>query len=109
MRRRTITGYDLELEWKYGITSWLPLKEVKETKSVDIAKYARDNDLMEQPAFTWWDPHKLKKQTRLIKLAQHRTKRNRYKFGIRIPKTIEEALDLNKENGNHLWEDSAMK
>ena len=26
------------------------------------------------------------------------------KFGIRIPMTVEEALQIDKENGNNLWE-----
>ena len=25
------------------------------------------------------------------------------KFGIRVPKTVNEAMRLDKENGNHLW------
>jgi Reverse transcriptase (RNA-dependent DNA polymerase) len=32
-----------------------------------------------------------------------------YKFGIRIPNTIEEAIALDRENGNTLWEDAIMK
>lgn len=45
--QKTVAGYNLELEWKYSSASWLPLREVKETNSVNVAIYARDNDLME--------------------------------------------------------------
>ena len=51
----------------------------------------------------------MKKRTCLIKLEQHFHKQNGYKFGIKIPKTIEETLNLDKENSNHLWEDLIVK
>ena len=31
------------------------------------------------------------------------------KFGIRVPKTVNEAMRLDKENGNHLWRDGITK
>jgi hypothetical protein len=46
---------------------------------------------------------------RLIKLSKLRHIRKGYKFGIRLPNSIEEALALDKENGNTLWEDAIMK
>ena len=49
------------------------------------------------------------KRTRLIKLAQHRHTRHEYKFGIKIPINVENALDIDKENGNHLWEEAILK
>ena len=32
-----------------------------------------------------------------------------HKFGICVPKTVKDALDLDKENGNTLWWDAIMK
>ena len=53
IRKRTTTGWNLEIEWKDGTTSWLPLKEVKVTNTTEVAQYARDNSLLEEPAFAW--------------------------------------------------------
>ena len=53
IRKKTTTGWDIEVEWKDGSTSWLPLKEVKETNSVDLAQYGKDNMLLDEPAFAW--------------------------------------------------------
>ena len=36
-------------------------------------------------------------------------KKNREKFGIRIPSSAREALLFDKQNGNHLWSESMMK
>jgi hypothetical protein len=44
--KKATTGWDLEVEWKDGTTSWLPLKELKETNAVEVS-YARDkNDII---------------------------------------------------------------
>jgi hypothetical protein len=35
-KKHTTTGWDLEVEWKDGSTSWIHLKELKETNPVDV-------------------------------------------------------------------------
>ena len=60
-KKKTTTGWDLEIEWKDGSTSWLPLKEVKETNSVEVAEYAIANRIDKEPAFDWWVKDILKK------------------------------------------------
>ena len=32
-----------------------------------------------------------------------------HKFGIRVPKTVEEAKRLDQQNGNHLWWEAICK
>jgi Reverse transcriptase (RNA-dependent DNA polymerase) len=107
--KQTTAGWDFEVEWKDGSTSWIPLKELKETNAVDVATYAKENRIIEEPAFAWWAPHILKKLHRLIKLTKSRQVRRGYKFGIRVPQTVKEALQLDKENGDTLWYDAIMK
>jgi hypothetical protein len=94
---------------KDGSTSWLPLKELKETNIVDVAQYAVDNQIEHEPAFEWWVCGVLKKKTRLIKTMKKRHARRGYKFGIQIPMTWEEAIALDKANGNNLWLEAIMK
>ncbi len=65
-----------------------------------------------EPAFNWWVPHVLKKRNRIISLVQKRTSRylNRtHKFGIEVPTTVNEALELDCKNGNTLWADAIAK
>jgi Reverse transcriptase (RNA-dependent DNA polymerase) len=107
--KHTTAGWDFEVEWKDGSTSWLPLKDLKETNAVEVAQYAKENRLMDEPAFAWWAPHVLKKLIRLIKMSRSKHVRKGYKFGIRIPTSVEEALELDKENNNTLWYDAIMK
>ncbi len=47
-------AWDLEVEWKDGSISWLPLTALKETKSVEVAQCAISNHIDTEPAFDWW-------------------------------------------------------
>jgi hypothetical protein len=107
--KKSTVGWDVEIEWKDGTTSWIPLKELKETSPVEVAQYAVDNRIIEEPAFAWWAPRYLKHKKRLIKLSKTRHVRKGYKIGIWIPNTIEEAIALDVANGNTLWQDAIMK
>lgn len=109
LMKKTTAGWDFEVEWKDGSTSWLTLKDLKETNAVEVAQYAKENRLIEEPAFAWWAPHVLKKLIRLIKMSRSKHVRKGYKFGIRIPSSVEEALDIDRENKNTYWYDAIMK
>jgi hypothetical protein len=65
-----------------------------------------------KPAFNWWVPHVLKKRDRIITLVCKRTTRylkRTHNFGIEVPKSVKEALDLDHKNGNTLWADAIAK
>jgi len=74
----------------------LPLCELKETNLVETADYAKANSIINEPAFYWWAPLTLKKKNRLIKASKKQLVGSRYTFGIKIPNTVQEALELDK-------------
>jgi hypothetical protein len=82
VKKKTTAGWEVEIEWKDGTTSWLPMKEVKATNSVELAEYAVANRIDSEPAFDWWVKPTLKRKKRLIKLSQKHHARTGYKFGI---------------------------
>lgn len=102
-KKQTTAGWDLEVEWVDGSTSWLPLKELKETNTIETAQYAVDNRIYEEPAFDWWTRDVLKRRRRLIQMLQSRHKRSGYKFGIRIPRNTAEALEIDREDKGTDW------
>jgi len=108
-KRKTTTGWDLEVEWKDGSTSWLPLKTLKETNPVQVAEYAKANKIDAEPAFDWWVPVVLRRKTRIIAGAVSRHQRAGYKFGIRLPTSVADARKLDLENGNTYWIDALRK
>ena len=54
VKKKTLAGWDIEMEWVDGTSLWSPLKEVKNSNSVELAKYAMHNRLNVEPAFDWW-------------------------------------------------------
>ena len=108
-RKKTTAGWELEVIWKDGSTSWLPLKDLKNSNAVEVADYAKANRIIEEPAFVWWAPQVLKRRLRLIKLAQTRHKRRGYKFGVKLPHNVTEAIEIDRANGNTLWQDAISK
>jgi hypothetical protein len=71
-----------------------------------MAEYAVQRRISQEPAFAWWVPHVLKKKDRIIAKVKSKYWQRTHKFGIRIPKSVEEARRLDRENGNTLWWDA---
>ena len=108
-RKQTTKGWEILLQWKDGTSTWEKLKDVKESYPVQMAEYAHQVRIANQPAFAWWVPHVLKKKTLIISKVKSKYWSRTHKFGIRIPKTVEEAIRLDKENGDTLWWDAILK
>ncbi len=92
-------------------TSWENLSDLKESHPLETAKYAVTIGIDHEPAFYWWVPHVLKKRDQIISLVRKRTTRYlklTHKFGIEVPKTVKEALDLDRKNGTTLWADATF-
>ena len=107
----TTKGWDILIKWKDGSTNWIPLSTAKQSYPIQIAEYAIASKIDNEPAFKWWVRHTLKKRDRIIsKTASSRPHRKgKMKFGIRVPTTVEEAMQLDHKNGNTLWHDAIEK
>ena len=107
--RKTTKGWQLCVQWKDGSTSWERLADLKETNPIEVAEYAVAAGINDQPAFTWWVPYVLKKRNYIISAVNKRYHKRTHKYGIRVPKTVKEAIEIDKENGNTLWQDAIKK
>ncbi len=110
--KRSIVGWQLCCQWKDGSTSWENLAYLKESHPIETAKYAKILGIDHEPAFNWWVPHSLRKRDRIISLVRKRNPRylkRTHKIGIELPKTIKEAPELDKKNGNTFWADVIAK
>jgi hypothetical protein len=106
---KTTKGWNLCVEWKDGTTSWERLAEMKESNPVEMAEYAATKNLHDEPEFSWWVPHVLKKRKIIIAAVTKRYHKRTHKFGIQVPKTWGEAVKLDEEHGNTLWQDTIRK
>ncbi|KAI2511643.1 Reverse transcriptase (RNA-dependent DNA polymerase) [Fragilaria crotonensis] len=59
--RITTRGWELQVEWRDGSTTWVPLSELKESNPIQVAEYAVANKIAEEPAFAWWVRNVLRK------------------------------------------------
>ena len=71
-----------------------------------MAEYATTLGLANGPSFSWWLPYALKKRDHIVYLVNSRVRKRNHKFGIHIPNNIKEAISLEENNGNTLWQDA---
>ena len=107
--KETTKGWEILAQWKDGSTSWETLKDMKESYPVQVAEYAHLKQISNEPAFVWWVPHVLKKKDRIIAKVKSKYWQRTHKFGIRIPKSVQEARELDRLNGDTLWWDAICK
>jgi hypothetical protein len=105
-QKQTTRGWEVLIQWKDGSTDWIALKDFKESYPVELALYATDRDIQDEPAFAWWVPYVLKKQKRILQKVKSKYWSRTHKYGIRVPKNIKEAIEIDRENGNTLWMDA---
>ena len=108
-RRETTKGWELFIEWKGGSTNWVCLRDIKESYPVEVAKFALATRISMEPAFAWWVLFVLKKRNRILAKVKSKYWLRTHKFGIRIPKSVEEAKKIDEQNGDTLWWDAICK
>ena len=108
-RKQTTKGWQLLVAWKDGSSSWVKLKDIKDSNPIEVAEYAVANRIQDEPAFAWWVKQVLRRRNRIISKVKKKYWRTTHKYGVRVPKTWEEALELDRQNGNNLWRDAINK
>ena len=71
-RNITTAVCSLEVEWMNASTSWVPLKELKESNLVETTEYAVANLIHDEPAFAWWVKDVLRKRDRILAKVKSR-------------------------------------
>ena len=107
--KQSTKGWEILLQWKDGSTTWEALKDVKNAYPAQLAEYAHQKQISNEPAFIWWVSHTLKKRDRIISKTKSRYWTRTHKFGVRIPHSVNEALELDRKNGDTLWRDAISK
>ena len=92
--------WKLLVKWDDSSKQWIELKILKESNPVRVAEYAIARDIEDEPAFAWWVPYTLRKRDTIIAVVNTCVKRKSHKYGIEVPTSINDALHIDKENGN---------
>ena len=101
--KQTTRGWYLLVNWMDGSSDWVKLKDIKDSYPVQIAEYAVANRIADEPAFKWWVHNVLRKRNRIVAKMKSRYLRTTHKFGIKVPKTVQEALAIDEETGTDFW------
>ncbi|KAI2497125.1 Reverse transcriptase (RNA-dependent DNA polymerase) [Fragilaria crotonensis] len=107
--KRTTRGWRLLVEWKDGTSTWVSLADIKDSYPVQVADYAVANKLTQEPAFRWWVPFVLKKRERLLKKVKTKYWSVTHKYGLELPKSVAQALAIDKRTGTDFWEKAIEK
>jgi hypothetical protein len=107
--QRTTKGWQLQVEWRDGSTSWLPLCKLKASNTIEVAEYAFLNHIIEKPAFIWWAKKVLRRRNHIISNLKSQYWKTTHKFGIILPHSAQEALDINYWSKSTLWCDAIEK
>ena len=107
--KQTTRGWSLLVNWKDGSSDWVKLNDLKDSYPVQIAEYAVANRIAEEPAFRWWVQSVLRKRNRIVAKMKSRYWKTTHKFGVRVPKTVEEALAIDEETGTNFWRNAMGK
>ena len=83
--------------------SWEKLSDLKASNPVEVAEYAVANCLTEEPAFKWWVSHVIKCWNRIISKVKSRYWKTTHKFRIHLPKSVEEALEIDHVTNTDFW------
>ena len=105
----TTQGWQFCIQWSDGATDWVEMRDVKDSYPTQLAAYASRNKLSREPAFAWRIRQIQRQQRRNISKVKSKYWSRTHKFGIEIPKSVEEAILIDKRNGNRLWQDAIEK
>ena len=92
--------WEVFIKWKYGSSAWNQVKGVKESLKVQLADYAVLNQIAEEPEFALWIKKVFKKRDRIISMTARKYWQKTHKYGLRIPHTAKEAVEIDKQNGD---------
>ena len=107
--RKSTIGWKMLVRWKNGCEQWVPLKLLKDNYPVETAEYALANQIHDESAFVWWVPYTLRKRDIILSSVKARVRQTNIKYGIKVPRTLKEALLFDEENNNTLWRDAIDK
>ena len=73
---------------------------------METAEFAKSRGIDDESAFAWWVPHMLKKRNAIISAMKMRLRKTTHKYGIKIPTSIDHAMEVDRKNGNRMWRDA---
>ena len=106
------SSYELIVNGEDGHATWYPISVMIRNYPINLAKYARDNELLNNPGRK--KPrcyvNNTKKMSLILKADKYKKSRNtvRIKFLMKIPCNNKELMIFDTRNGNTNWKDAGF-
>jgi hypothetical protein len=107
--KNTTKGWKILCRWKDGSSDWVDLKHVKDSNPIELAEYAVAYYIQEEPAFKWWVSQTLQIRNRMIGKVKSCYWKTSHKYGVRLPHSVQEALQIDKGTGTDFWWQAIQK
>ena len=98
----TTKVWDILIQCKHESTTWEALKDIKECYFVQLADYAIEKGISNEPCFPWWISKVVKKRNAIVEKVKSKYWSRTDKFGIQILKNVYKDIAINHENHNNL-------
>ena len=102
--------WNVLIKWEDDSITNEPLALIASDDPVSCAMYAKENGLLNKKGWTRFKRIAMreKKLQRMINQARLKSIKYApiYQFGVQVPRTVKEALELDAKNGNHFWRDA---
>ena len=108
-RKDSTKGWEVCIQWKYGSYTWNQVKDVTESFPLQLAEYAVLNQIADETEFSWWINKVLNKRYRIISKTASKYWQKRHNYGLRIPHTAKESIEIDKLNGDTFWWDDILQ
>ena len=82
---------------------------MKKSYPVQGSEYTVLTRIQEEPAFARWVPPVLIKRNRIVAKVKSKYWIRTHKFGLKFPKSVTEAIAIDRENRDTLWRDAVCK
>ena len=79
---QTTVGWKFNVKQRYGTTTWVSLKDLKESNAIEVEEYVTPRNIQDEPAFSWWVPYTLRKRDRIIAGVNSRVRKSSHKYRI---------------------------
>jgi hypothetical protein len=106
---QTTQGWKFLVQWANGTRQWIDIKISKESNPVQVVEYVTARNIADKPAFAWWVPSVLRKRDVIVSAVTSRVRKTSHKYGIELPTSVKNSIEIDRKNGNTLWQDALLK
>ena len=101
------------IEGLHGITFWASMASLRQDTPVKLSQYIVNNDLPEEYNRQWAEDLIIKmisyQNSSSLLNCKSKKAHTQELYGVKVPKSVQQALQMDNDNGNNLWREAITK